>query len=242
MPAVSGQTLVSMLGLAITQGGTFAAAYEIVKEKAIFKRERAVNLRVGSYVLSKVLVLAAFGLIQVVSVVLLLGIKLNTDLTSVFGILNGPWELMITLFLSILASIMFGLFISAAVSNQDIVIYLILAQLFAQIILSGTMFPMDDSPVMRATIANWAMDSMGSVVNIEGLNEDGRACGVTEQDLRRSDDPSLVVGCDKIAPLQLDLKYEFDEEHVLLAWMGLLVHTAIWGCLTFVVLYRRKGD
>jgi len=136
IPSSSGETLVSMLSLAITQGGTFAAAYEIVKERAIFKRERAVNLRVSSYVLSKVIVLCLFGLVQVASVILLLSFKMNLDLDSVFGLPDGPWEMYITLALAIFASIMFGLFISAAVSNQDIVIYIILAQLFAQIILS----------------------------------------------------------------------------------------------------------
>jgi ABC-type multidrug transport system ATPase subunit/pSer/pThr/pTyr-binding forkhead associated (FHA) protein len=241
MPAVSGETLVSMLGLAITQGGTFAAAYEIVKERAIFKRERAVNLRVSSYVLSKVLVLAGFGVIQVISVVLLLSIKIDMGLDSVFGILDGPWELMITLFFSILASIMFGLFISAAVTNRDIVIYIILAQLFAQIILSGTMFPMGESPVMRATIANWAMDSMGSVADMEGLNNEVVGCGISEQDLGPDLGESLIVGCEPKPPRDLDLSYEASEEHVFLTWVGLLAHTVIWGGLTFLVLLRKRG-
>ena len=46
VPVESAQTLVTMLALALTQGGTFAAAYEIVKERGIFRRERAVNLSV----------------------------------------------------------------------------------------------------------------------------------------------------------------------------------------------------
>ncbi len=240
IPTQSGDTLVSMLSLAVTQAGTFAAAYEIVKEKAIFKRERAVNLRVGSYVLSKVLVLAAFGLIQVVSVVLLLSIKLDLHLDNVFGFPDGPWELMCTLFLGILASIMFGLFISAAVTNQDIVIYIILAQLFVQIILSGSMFPLENNPVMRATISNWTMDSMGSVVDMEKLNREGMACGIDELPLEKGG--GKVIGCEPLDERALSLEYEHTADHVFATWIGLLIHSVVWGSLTFFILYRRKGS
>jgi ABC-type multidrug transport system ATPase subunit/pSer/pThr/pTyr-binding forkhead associated (FHA) protein len=242
IPSAAGDTLVSMVSLAITQGGTFAAAYEIVKEKAVFKRERAVNLRVGSYVLSKVLVLSMFGVVQVVSVVMLLSLKLNLNLDSVFGLPDGPWELMITLFLALLASIMFGLFISASVSNQDIVIYIILAQLFAQIILSGTMFPMENNPIMRATVANWAMDSMGSVVDMKRLNTEGVGCGVEELNPGPDGEVWKVVGCNAVDERDLGLDYEHTEDHVLITWVGLLAHAMIWGTLTFVVMYRKKGD
>ena len=40
IPIADAQLLVTMICLALTQGGTFAAAYEIVKERAIFRRER----------------------------------------------------------------------------------------------------------------------------------------------------------------------------------------------------------
>ncbi len=75
----SAQTLVTMLALALTQGGTFAAAYEIVKERGIFRRERAVNLSVVAYVFSKVLVLGFFGLFQVASVLFIVGLVVDMD-------------------------------------------------------------------------------------------------------------------------------------------------------------------
>jgi hypothetical protein len=148
---------------------------------------------------------------------------------------------MVTLFLAILASIIFGLFISAAVTNRDIVIYIILGQLFAQIILSGTMFPMGENPIMRATIANWTIDSMGSVADMEGLNNEVVGCGISEQDLGPDLGESLIVGCEPKPPRELDLTYEASEEHVLLTWVGLLAHTVFWGALTFIVLLRRRG-
>ena len=145
-------------------------------------------------------------------------------------------------FLAILASIMFGLFISAAVTNRDIVIYLILAQLFAQIILSGAMFPMDKSPVMRATISNWTMDSMGSLTDLPQLNREGIGCAVSEIDVEPEGRPWKVIGCDAIGERDMELEYEHSRNHIFLTWVGLAAHFVVWGGLTFIILYRRKGS
>ncbi len=150
LPAVTAQQLLVMFGLALTQAGTFGASYEIVKERAIFRRERAVNLRVWSYVIAKALVLALFAVVQVASVLLILGLRVKMNYDPVFDIFpSGAWELFATLLIAVIASIMFGLFISAIVPSQDVVLYIILVQLFVQIILSGTLFPLGDSAAAK---------------------------------------------------------------------------------------------
>ena len=53
-----------MLALAANLLGIFAGAYEIIKEDAIYRRERMVNLRIVPYLLSKVAVLGCFALMQ----------------------------------------------------------------------------------------------------------------------------------------------------------------------------------
>ena len=134
MPAPSAELLITMLGLALTQAGTFGAAFEIVKERSIFARERAVNLRVGAYVGAKVLVLGVFALIQVASSLIIIGLRLDMDFEPILDIFpSGAWELGVTLYIAVLASILFGLFISAIVPNQNVVLYVILGQLFVQI-------------------------------------------------------------------------------------------------------------
>ena len=82
----------------MTQAGTFGASYEIVKERAIFRRERAVNLRVWSYVIAKALVLGLFAIIQVASVLLILGLKVDMGYDPIFDIFpSGGFELFATL-------------------------------------------------------------------------------------------------------------------------------------------------
>ena len=77
LPSVDAELLLAMMALALTQAGTFSAAYEIVKERAIFKRERAVNLKVTSYVFSKMFILAMFSLFQVGAFMLVIAAKVD---------------------------------------------------------------------------------------------------------------------------------------------------------------------
>lgn len=56
----SAQKLLFMLALAVTLLGMFGAAYEIIKEEAIYQRERMVNLKIPPYLMSKAVVLGLF--------------------------------------------------------------------------------------------------------------------------------------------------------------------------------------
>jgi ABC-type multidrug transport system ATPase subunit/pSer/pThr/pTyr-binding forkhead associated (FHA) protein len=244
-PYQDAKMLLVMIGLAMTQGGAFAAAYEIVKEQAIFKRERAVNLKVSAYVFSKLLVLALFALVQVALVVLILGLAIDLGYETLI-LPEGYQEIYVTLYLAVLASICFGLFISAAVPNTDIVLYIILAQLFVQIILSGALFPLPSNPASYATPGYWAMNSLSSQVNLANLNELGTSCKVVEIPPvpGQSDQASSDVQCAAArAPVSEDDfldSLDYTEEHILITWGALGAHTILWTILTVIVLARKK--
>jgi ABC transport system ATP-binding/permease protein len=240
IPTTTAETLLVMISLALTQGGTFTAAYEIVKEKAIFRRERAVNLSVVAYVLSKILILGGFALLQVVSVILILAIKLDMGFEGVFLDI-GIVEMIITFYLAVLASITFGLFISAIVPTPDVVLYAILIQLFVQIILSGTLFPLESNPVSLGVVGYWAMDSIGSIVDLPKLNEEGRICTIVEIPSMTGGEATKEVRCDS-AERDLALDYEHTKDHVFGTWIGLLMHAFVWAILTIIVQARKKGE
>jgi len=238
MPEPAASNLIMMLGLAMTQAGTFGAAYEIVKEKAIFKRERAVNLRVGSYVFSKVLVLGCFAVVQVASVLLLLSLKVSLDLDPILDVFpSGASELFVTLLIAVITSIMLGLFISAVVPSPDIVLYVILGQLFVQIILSGTMFPLDENPAQKLVVSYWTMDAMGSTVDVRKLNDESRICTVVP-----TMQGDTEIACESAARDEEDLglDYEHSSDHLLTTWGALLAQAVVWGGLTTVVQARKK--
>ncbi|NBD36703.1 MAG: FHA domain-containing protein [Chloroflexi bacterium] len=246
MPEPTAAQLITMLGLALTQAGTFGAAFEIVKERSIFLRERSVNLQPGAYVVSKILVLGMFAVIQVASSLFILSLKVSMDFDPILGLFpTGSMELFVTLLLGVIASIMLGLFISAIVPTADIVLYVILGQLFAQIILSGAMFPLEDNLASKLVISHWTMDAMGSTVNIPELNEEGLTCKVSVVEMPTETDETRGekrIVCQSAArePEELGLNYEHTAEHLLTTWIAFIIQTFFWGGVTMIVQARKK--
>jgi len=242
IPVADAEILTTMLSLALTQTGTFAAAYEIVKERAIFQRERAVNLNVFAYVLSKIIVLGGFAVIQVVSLILILSLKLDLGIKgAIFEV--GIIEIAISMYLAIMASICFGLFLSSIVPSQDVVLYAILAQLFIQIVFCGTMFPMKENVAMKGTVAYWIVDSFGSSVDMKKLDDDARVCTVVETVDMTTGEEKLETMCDaaKRDPDKF-LNYQHTEEHIIYTWFGMGMTALIWMVLTVFIQARKKTE
>ena len=168
------QTLLMMLALASVLLGLFGSAYEIVKERPIYLRERMVTLRLLPYLTSKVAVLGAFALLQCMLLLLVLALKIRLPREGV--IFPAPVEFYITLVLGAWAAIMLGLMVSALVPNNNSVIYVVLLLLFFQIIFSGVLFelPQATRPLSNFTLSRWATQALGISANLEYLNSLGR--------------------------------------------------------------------
>jgi hypothetical protein len=153
----------------------------------------------------------------------------------------GFLELFISLYLAVLASIAFGLFISAIVPSQDVVLYAILGQLFVQIVLSGTMFPLDNNPASLGAPGYWAALSAGSTVDISTLNIEGRSCSVQQIPNSETGVNELKVICSDVKQ-NLKVPYKHTAENVVYTWIGMLAHLVIWLILTMIVVARQKLD
>ncbi len=164
------QTLLMLMGLAAVLLGLFGSAYEIVKERAIYLRERMVTLRLFPYLLSKVAVLGAFALLQCALLLLVIALKVRLPREGLF--LPAPVEMYITLAMGALAAIMLGLMVSALVPNTNSVIYVILLLLFFQIIFSGVLFELPEAtrPFSSFTLSRWTTEALGTSANLEYLN------------------------------------------------------------------------
>jgi ABC-type multidrug transport system ATPase subunit/pSer/pThr/pTyr-binding forkhead associated (FHA) protein len=245
-PFQDASTLVSMLALALTQAGTFAASYEIVKERPIFQRERAVNLSVWAYVLSKVLVLSLFAVFQVAGMLLLLSFFVDLEVTGVLFAEFSLMEIFISLYLAILASIALGLLISALVPTTDVVLYIILAQLFVQIVLTGALFPVDRNLLSYATPGYWATDSLSSIVDLPTLDQKGRSCVVIEAEI-----PDMTTGevkkeiryeCSSAKSEQSNLAYyKHDAGHLMASWFAMGAQLVVFTILTIIIQARKKS-
>lgn len=146
--------------------GCINGVREIVKENAIYRRERTVNLGIMPYLLSKMIVLGAISLIQ--SGELLLIIQLFEPFHQ--GIyLPVLLESYISLALAGLTGMMIGLTASVFAANEDSATSLLPFILIPQVIFAGTEIPLKDYFLQTAAMffpTRWAMVALGSSLGI----------------------------------------------------------------------------
>ncbi|HEY3993123.1 MAG TPA: FHA domain-containing protein, partial [Ktedonobacteraceae bacterium] len=160
------QTLLFVMAFATVLFGCINGSREIVKESAIYRRERAVNLGIMPYMFSKIFVLGLLCLVQ--SLVLVLIVEIGEPLKQ--GIILPPfWEVYITLCLSSLTGLMIGLAISSVASSNDRAISLVPIVLIPQVIFSGTLIPLQHAYIQVIAFlfpTRWAMAALGSSIGL----------------------------------------------------------------------------
>jgi hypothetical protein len=161
--------------------GTSNAAREIVSERAIYLRERMVNLGLVNYVLSKYLLLAGFCIVQCT---VLLGIVF-----FFLGFHGGPQAFAMQLAALIATSfsaVSLGLLLSTIVASSEAAMALTPIALIPQVVLGGLMVPMTTVPHLKPLIqvipARWGFE--GAVVPERQALSDNPAWVV---DLNRAD-------------------------------------------------------
>ena len=128
--------------------GCINAAREIVKELPIYLRERAINLRLGSYLGSKVAILSLLCTLQCAA---LLAITLGmTSLKPDLGTQTA------CLLLTAFSGMLMGLLVSALVKNEDKAMAVVPILLIPQVIFSGAILKLSG---LAAGIAKWIVVS-----------------------------------------------------------------------------------
>ena len=116
--------------------GISNSAREIVAEKAIYNRERMINLKIPAYVLSKYGVLGCFCLFQCAVLVGIIhpAVHLHGAISRIFCVT----------FLTALAGLGIGLFLSSLTRTQQAAIAIVPLVLLPMVILGGAMLPVKD--------------------------------------------------------------------------------------------------
>ncbi|WP_246039219.1 FHA domain-containing protein [Dictyobacter alpinus] len=165
-PGADAQKVLFIMAFATVLFGCINGAREIVKEAAIYRRERTVNLGIMPYMFSKVVVLGLLCLFQ--SAILTLVVQIGEPLQQ--GIFLPPiLETYITLSLTSLGGLMIGLTISAIAPNNDRAISLVPIILLPQVIFSGAIIPLKDwvTQIMSMVFpTRWAMAALGSSIGL----------------------------------------------------------------------------
>jgi ABC-type multidrug transport system ATPase subunit len=139
--------------------GTSNAAREIVSERAIYLRERMVNLTLWNYLFSKFLLLSVFTIIQctILQAIVFFALGFNGGIMA-FGISLA------TLCMTGINSCALGLLLSTVVMSGEAAMALTPIALIPQVVLGGLMVPMTTNPMLE-----WPMYIMPARWGFQGI-------------------------------------------------------------------------
>ena len=142
--------------------GTNNAAREIVSESAIYKRERMYNLGILPYIGSKLIILSLFALVQSVLFISIVSFYFEDKTIAINNFaLSCLWFWILSV-----ASLLFGLFISAAAKTSNQVVSIVPIVLIPQIMLAGVLAKILNFPVEVLswfTLSRWGTEGFANV-------------------------------------------------------------------------------
>lgn len=177
-PASDAHVMVSTMAVLAFLAGAFGSSQELLKERTVYLRERMINLRLLSYVGSKLFVFTAFAFVQ--SILYLLLISLKIELPADGQVFIGFIELFITIWLTMVAGMVTGLFVSAVSNSSTLAVYLVLFIVFYQYVLGGALFNLRGKsiePLSYGAAARWGTLALGATADVAGMAEATIVCG-----------------------------------------------------------------
>ncbi|MFE9040284.1 FHA domain-containing protein [Streptomyces sp. NPDC012421] len=151
--------------------GAANAVRELVKERSIYRRERAVGLSRSAYLASKVVVLGTITVVQavVLTLVALVGVPLNVPDGK--GVLMPPLiEITLAVALLSFTAMMLGLLVSALVRKEEVTMPLLVLLAIVQVVFCGALLNVSGTPVLEQLAwlvpSRWAFAAMGATIDI----------------------------------------------------------------------------
>ncbi len=150
------KSIIFTLACAAVWLGVLNSIQEICKERVIYKRERAVNLKIAPYIASKLFILGLVCIIQAISLV---------GLTAVFidfpgkGLLPNLYlEVFLSVFLITFVSVALGLVISTFFKNPDAAMSAAPVILVPQLLFTGLVFELKgvSDIISSFALSKWA--------------------------------------------------------------------------------------
>jgi ABC-type multidrug transport system ATPase subunit/pSer/pThr/pTyr-binding forkhead associated (FHA) protein len=139
--------------------GTSNAAREVVSERAIYMRERMVNLKLFNYIFSKFVLLSMFCVVQctILLAIVFFALGFNGGLPA-FGLSLA------TLIVTAMNSVAVGLLLSTLVNSAEAAMALTPIALIPQVVLGGLLVPMTTNPMLK-----WFMYVMPARWGFQGV-------------------------------------------------------------------------
>lgn len=164
-----------VLALVAVWFGTSVAAREVIRERAVYNRERMVNLGLLPYIGSKLLVLSLIVGLQCIMLFGSLKIFDLLDLMKMPGSIIGIPQ-MIVMVMTGMVGIALGLFVSSVVKTSEMATSIVPLILIPQILFSGLVGVPQGFSVKAVGAfmpATWAFDEMKQLSTLDTLREEG---------------------------------------------------------------------
>ncbi|WP_406404235.1 FHA domain-containing protein [Streptomyces sp. NBC_00879] len=154
--------------------GAANAVRELVKERVIYQRERAVGLSRSAYLMSKVVVLGTITVLQaiVLTLVGLVGVDLNAPGGE--GVLMPPLvEITLAVALLSFTAMMLGLLVSALVRKEEVTMPLLVLLAIVQVVFCGALLKLDGVPGVEQLAwlvpSRWALGAMAGTIGLHRI-------------------------------------------------------------------------
>ncbi|MFK8909601.1 FHA domain-containing protein [Streptomyces sp. YS-3] len=154
--------------------GAANAVRELVKERVIYQRERAVGLSRSAYLLSKVVVLGTITVLQavVLTLVALFGVKLNAPGGK--GVIMPPLvEITVAVALLAFTAMMLGLLVSALVRKEEVTMPLLVLLAIVQVVFCGALLKLHGVPGIEQLAwlvpSRWALGGMAGTIGLSRI-------------------------------------------------------------------------
>ncbi|MEU3339086.1 FHA domain-containing protein [Streptomyces sp. NPDC002144] len=154
--------------------GAANAVRELVKERTIYQRERAVGLSRSAYLMSKVVVLGTVTVLQavVLTLVALLGVDLNAPGGQ--GVMMPPLvEITVAVALLAFTAMMLGLLVSALVRKEEVTMPLLVLLAIVQVVFCGALLKLHGVPGLEQLSwlvpSRWALGAMAGTIGLSRI-------------------------------------------------------------------------
>ena len=204
--------------------GLSSSLQEIVKESAIYIRERLVNLGLFAYLSSKVIVLGLLAIFQTLLIVAVIILGFESPQPE---LILWPIGVSITTFLTLISCISLGLMISSIVKNASQANSALPLILLPQIIFSGVLFEMTGvaSKFSWVMLSRWSVAAYGALVNVNEMVPEAT---------------QLPDGSTVPLPFSGSDVYNLNWENLGLSWAVLCLHSLIYLGLT--IWFQKQKD
>ena len=203
--------------------GLSNAIREIVKEAAIYFRERLLNLGLLPYLLSKLAIRGGLAIAQTILITIVVLLIFQAPESELI-----PWSLgfAITTFLTLLASTSLSLMLSAMVTTENEGNGILPLVMIPQIIFSGVLFTLEgwSSKLSWLMLSRWSIGAYGSLADVNAMAPTANL-GFA---------PEMLAEIFQVTPV-----YNATWSNLGLNWAILMVHTVIYGAIALIVLRQK---